>query len=127
MNLDKNHKQQTSLGFTLIELLVVISIIGILTSFALPHFSTYKQNAFDLEAQVELRNVALAEESYFVLSEEYFPCQNRECKKLPGIVRYNDNIEIKVLVNEDRFIGSSSHHKGSGKIFNWDSQNGGFS
>ena len=112
-------------GFTLIELLVVITIVSILTAVALPQYSVYKKKAFDLRAQEDLRNVAIAEEAYFIESEKYLSCRDDECTDLPGITKISKGVTINIQADESVFTGTSTHTHGSGKIFRWDSEQGG--
>ena len=58
-------------GFTLIELLVVIAIIGILAAVAIPQFGAYRRKGFDADAQANVRNMALAQEGYFLENNTY--------------------------------------------------------
>lgn len=58
-------------GFTLIELLVVIAIIGILAAIAIPQFAAYRRRGFDADAQSAVRNLATAQEAYFVQNQAY--------------------------------------------------------
>ena len=58
-------------GFTLIELLVVIAIIGILAAIAIPQFAAYRRRAFESEALSASRNMATAQEAYYVTKNEY--------------------------------------------------------
>lgn len=58
-------------GFTLIELLVVIAIIGILAAIAIPQFAAYRRRAFESEALSASRNMATAQEAYFVTANDY--------------------------------------------------------
>ncbi len=112
-------------GFTLIELLVVVAIVGILTSITLPQFSRYKERAFDTQAQSDLRNVALAEEAYFIDAESYLSCQNSNCNQLPGISSLTKGVTLTVTATATGFTATSQHSKGSGKTFAWDSNAGG--
>ena len=58
-------------GFTLIELLVVIAIIGILAAIAIPQFAAYRRRAFEGDALANARNLATAQEGYFVTKSGY--------------------------------------------------------
>ena len=51
-------------GFTLIELLVII-IIAILAAIDIPMYLSQRQKGWDANVQSDLRNAAVAEESYF--------------------------------------------------------------
>ncbi len=59
-------------GFTLIELLIVTVIIGVLAAIAIPKFSNTKGKAFLAAMKSDLRNLAIAEESYFYDNATYF-------------------------------------------------------
>jgi type IV pilus assembly protein PilA len=58
-------------GFTLIELMIVIAIIGILAAIAIPQFSAYRIRSCNSAAQSDLRNLAVAQEGYFVNENTY--------------------------------------------------------
>lgn len=112
-------------GFTLIELLVVMGIVSALIAVALPRYSSYRANAFDSRAEMDLRSVAMAEEAYFLDKEEYLPCSGATCAQLPGIERLSDGVELTIEAQEAAFIGQASHPKGSGKVYTWNSALGG--
>lgn len=114
-------------GFTLIELLVVIAIIGILAAIAIPQFAEYRQRGFDARAKSDLRNVATAEEAYFVDFETYKNCSEADCKTiLPGIASLSDGVSLAMTGTTSGFTGTSKHPAGgSGITFNWNSANGG--
>jgi prepilin-type N-terminal cleavage/methylation domain-containing protein len=57
-----HHKRRT--GFTLIELLIVVVIIGILAAIAIPKFANTKGKAYAAAMRSDLRNLAVAQESY---------------------------------------------------------------
>jgi type IV pilus assembly protein PilE len=115
----------TKNGFTLIELLVTLTIIGIITATAIPAYRNYRARAFDFRALSDLRSVALGEEAYFLDNEEYLACNNSSCENLPGINQISEGVDISVTINAESFQGEATHQKGSGKIYLWDSENGG--
>lgn len=58
-------------GFTLIELMIVIAIIGILAAIAIPQFSAYRKRSYNSSAQSDVRNIATAQEAYYVDETTY--------------------------------------------------------
>ena len=112
-------------AFTLLEILVVMSLVAIITAFAVPQYNSYKKKAFDLRAQNDLRNAALAEEAYFLDAEEYLSCKDAACLQLPGLGALSDGVTLSMNAFDTGFSGESSHPKGSGKVFRWDSDKGG--
>lgn len=51
-------------GFTLIELLIVVVIIGVLAAIAIPKFSNTKGKAYLAAIRGDLKQIAVAQESY---------------------------------------------------------------
>jgi type IV pilus assembly protein PilA len=58
-------------GFSLVELLMVGSIIGLLAAIAIPQFINYRTRGIDSQMRSDLRNAAVAMESYFAERQEY--------------------------------------------------------
>lgn len=52
-------------GFSLIELMIVVSIVGILSSVAIPMFSQYRMKAFNASAKSHIKSVAVTENVLF--------------------------------------------------------------
>jgi prepilin-type N-terminal cleavage/methylation domain-containing protein len=65
--------QQTpsNAGMTLLELLVVVALIGILAAISIQEFANYRRRAIDASMRTELRNAAMAMESYYGEFLEY--------------------------------------------------------
>jgi len=60
-----------SAGFTLVEILIVIAIIAILAVIAIPQFISYRSRSVDAQMKSDLRNAAVAVESYFTKHSVY--------------------------------------------------------
>lgn len=118
-------KISESRGFTLLELLVVMSLIAILTAFSIPQYNSYKKKAFDLRAENDLRNAALAEEAYFLENESYLSCSEQSCISLPGFAALSEGVSLSMNALDIGFTGEAFHPRGSGKTFKWDSEKGG--
>ena len=68
----RNRSLQSRQGFTLIELLIVVVIIGILAAIAIPKFANTKEKAVVASMKSDLRNLASAQESYWVENRTYY-------------------------------------------------------
>ena len=60
-------------GFTLIELMIVISIVGLLSSVAIPNYMRFQMKTKSTEAKSSLAAIRTAEESYFAEYGRYAP------------------------------------------------------
>ena len=58
-------------AFTLIELFVVIGILALLAAIAVQQFAFYRSQGIDTEMRSDLKNAAIAMESYFAEYRSY--------------------------------------------------------
>jgi prepilin-type N-terminal cleavage/methylation domain-containing protein len=68
----RHRSLQSRQGFTLIELLLVVVIIGILAAIAIPKFANTKEKGVVASMKSDLRNLASAQESYWVENRTYY-------------------------------------------------------
>jgi type IV pilus assembly protein PilA len=68
----RNGISRSHQGFTLIELLIVVVIIGLLAAIAIPKFANTKEKAVVSAMRSDLRNLATAQESYWVENRTYY-------------------------------------------------------
>ncbi|RME57697.1 MAG: hypothetical protein D6780_07920, partial [Candidatus Dadabacteria bacterium] len=92
----------------------------------IPQYQEYKKRAYDFRAQSDLRNVAVAEEAYYLRFEKYLSCTNQQCSALDGISSLSKGVELEVNATPGGFIGTAHHSLGTGRVFVWNSNKGGF-
>jgi type IV pilus assembly protein PilA len=109
-------------GFTLIELLMVVAIIAVLAAIALPQFIAYRTRAIDTQMKSDLKNAAMAMESYFA-----------EFKIYPASVgsiasvgfRQTNGVGLAISVTSPTtFTLTASAPNGSKPTFTYDSNTG---
>jgi len=57
--------RQGNAGFTLLELLVTVAVLGILAAIAIQNLAIYRARSIDASMRSDLRNAAMAMESYY--------------------------------------------------------------
>jgi prepilin-type N-terminal cleavage/methylation domain-containing protein len=109
-------------GFTLLELMVVVAVLGILTAIAIQQFATYRSRAVDTQMRSDLKNAAMAMESYFA-----------EYRSYPGTVgaitavgfRQTNGVSLTISISSpSSFILTASKPSGTQPSFTYDSSTG---
>ena len=111
-------------GFTLIELLVVIIIIAILAAIAIPMYLSQRQKGWDANVQSDLRNAAVAQESYFTEHSSYTTTLTPDLTTDNG---YNNSANITLTpVNGDGtgYCMQAFHTSNAAKVWFMSSANG---
>lgn len=107
-------RPKTKTGFTLIELLVVIAIIAILVAVAIPQFTAYRKMGFASQVESDLKNAAIAEESYFSATNVYKACNPCTGADLPDYGG-TPGVTIEATASGETFALTATHSScGSG-------------
>jgi type IV pilus assembly protein PilA len=123
----------TEEGFSIVELLVVGAIFGILALIAIPQYSMYRERSYKTAAANDLRNIALAQETFFAQNAKYLPvsnCSNVDAlshctiEGLPGVARLAKGVNMKIETTDAGFRGEA-RHANSNLTCRWDSTQGG--
>jgi type IV pilus assembly protein PilA len=80
------HEYRPRTGFTLIELMIVVSIVGLLSSVAIPNYMRFQMKTKSTEAKTSLAAIRTAEESYFAEYGRYAPASPKAVA-IPGSVK----------------------------------------
>jgi len=95
----------------LIELMIVITIIGILAAITIPQFAAYKNRSYNSSAQSDVRNLATAQEAYYVDEAKY----TTDYSKLSGAsYGYYQSSNVTVTVSGDMNNYTVTGYHGSG-------------
>jgi type IV pilus assembly protein PilA len=109
-------------GFTLLELIVVVAVLGILAAIAIQQFSIFRSRAIDTSMRSDLKNAALAMESYY-----------GEFLSYPGsvsaiqLVGYRNTSGVTLTINvtsPSTFTLTAARPNGTKPSFSFDSSTG---
>ena len=109
-------------GFTLLEILVVIAILGILSAVAIQQYSAYRSRSIDTQMKADLKNAALAMESYF---SEYHVYPNSLSKITSVGFRQTEGVALMItVVSPSAYTLMASKPNGSQASFTYSSMTG---
>ena len=122
MGIGQAHRNSSESGFTLLELIVVVAVLGILAAIAIQQFQLHRARAVDASMRSDLKNAALAMESYY---GEFLLYPSTEASIL--LVGYRKTSGVSLAINvptPSTFTISASRPHGSQPSFTFDSATG---
>jgi type IV pilus assembly protein PilA len=120
MGLSKTANSES--GFTLLELIVVVAVLGILVAIAVQQFQLHRARAIDASMRADLKNAALAMESYY---GEFLVYPTTEAAILLVGYRKTSGVTLAISVpTPSTFTLTASRPSGSQPSFTFDSSTG---
>jgi len=116
------HHASSNQGFTLLELIVVVAVLGILAAIAVQQFQIHLARAIDAAMRSDLKNAALAMESYY---GEFLSYPVTEAAILMVGYRKTSGVTLSISVpTPSTFSLTASRPHGSQPSFTFDSTTG---
>jgi prepilin-type N-terminal cleavage/methylation domain-containing protein len=116
------HQASSNQGFTLLELIVVVAVLGILAAIAVQQFQIHRARAIDASMRSDLKNAALAMESYY---GEFLSYPVTEAAILLVGYRKTSGVTLSISVpTPSTFSLTASRPNGSQPSFTFDSTTG---
>jgi len=91
---------------------LIVFIFGILAAIAIPQFAAYRTRAYNVEAQADLRNVAVAQEAYYVDNGTYADYIESLTESYDYSPSQGVTVEI-ISAGEDNYHMIAFHEKGN--------------
>ena len=114
--------RENNAGFTLLELIVVVGVLGILVAIAIQNFSLYRARAIDASMRSDLRNAAMAMESYY---GEFLAYPGAEPAILLVGYRKTSGVTLTInLTTPSTYTLNAARQNGSQPSFTFDSSTG---
>ena len=122
MQIEYPRKVASNRGFTLLELIVVVAVLGILVSIAIQQFQLHRARAVDASMRSDLKNAALAMESYY---GEFLSYPTSETAILMVGYRKTSGVTLSISVpTASTFTVTAARPHGSQPSFTFDSSTG---
>jgi prepilin-type N-terminal cleavage/methylation domain-containing protein len=122
MRLANLQRTPSNAGMTLLELLVVVAVLGILAAIAIQQYALHRARAIDASMRSDLKNAAMAMESYY---GEFLEYPNTNAAIL--LVGYRNTSGVTLTINvtsPSAFTLTAARPHGSQPSFTYDSTTG---
>ncbi len=97
-------------GFTILELMYSMAVLGILSISVLAIFKTFRERAYEATLTSLLKNIVLAEETFYNDESHYRPCTGASCNEVyPGLNSSDVWIQIDVSRDGQSFELRAAH------------------
>jgi type IV pilus assembly protein PilA len=122
MNSRPPKQSAANAGFTVLELIIVVTMIGVLAAIAIQQFNGYRARAIDVSMRSDLKNGALAMESYY---GEFLSYPSAEASIVQVGYRKTSGVTLTINVTSpSTFTLNASRPNGSQPNFIFDSSTG---
>ena len=106
-------------GFTLVELMMIVTVMGVLTTVAVPKFTATKSRAFVGAMTSDLRNLVTAEEAYLTDTGVYASgtARNSKTRGTATVGTFLPSAGVQIVVSAESGQGWSAvaTHEDTGK------------
>jgi prepilin-type N-terminal cleavage/methylation domain-containing protein len=122
MRLANLQRTRSNVGMTLLELLVVVAVLGILLAIAIQQYGLHRARAIDASMRSDLKNAAMAMESYY---GEFLEYPNTNAAIL--LIGYRNTSGVTLTINvtsPSSFTLTAARQHGSQPSFTYDSTTG---
>jgi len=122
MSLKKIKQLSSTAGMTLLELLIVMAVLGILAAISMQEFNNHRRRAIDSSMRSDLRNAAMAMESYY---GEYLEYPSTQTAILLGGYRKTADVTLTInITSPSTYSLTAARISGTQASFTFDSATG---